>query len=107
MRSAAAGGYDQFKFIATAGFHGAAGELNYFYNGAAGVTTLQGDTNGDGVADFAIDLTGNVALSAADFIGVEFGLPPIVIEFVGSTSLVKVGNHFSISTNLVAARASC
>ena len=39
----------------TAAFHGAAGELNYFYNSALGVTTLQGDINGDMVADFAID----------------------------------------------------
>ena len=31
----------------TAGFDGAAGELNYFYNSSLGVTTLQGDTNGD------------------------------------------------------------
>ena len=62
------GSYDQFKFIATAAFNGAAGELNYFYNSSTGVTTLQGDTNGDGVADFAIDLTGNFALTANDFL---------------------------------------
>ena len=58
------GSYDQFNFIATAAFHGVAGELNYFYNSSPGVTTLQGDTNGDGVADFAIDVTGNVAIDA-------------------------------------------
>src|SRR5256885_466751 len=62
------GSYDQFKFIATAAFHGAAGELNYFYNSSTGVTTLQGDTNGDGVADFPIDLTGNISFSLADLI---------------------------------------
>src|SRR5439155_16853915 len=27
------GSYDQFKFLASAAFDGAAGELNYFYNG--------------------------------------------------------------------------
>ena len=64
------GSYDQFKFIATAAFHGAAGELNYFYNSSTGVTTLQGDTNGDGVADFAIDLSGNIAINLADLLGV-------------------------------------
>ena len=64
------GSYDQFKFLATAAFSGAAGELNYFYNSSTGVTTLQGDTNGDGVADFAIDLTGNVSISLSDLIGV-------------------------------------
>ena len=41
------GSYDQFNFIATAAFDGAAGELNYSYNSALGVTVLQGDTNGD------------------------------------------------------------
>ena len=59
------GSYDQFKFLATAAFDGAAGELNYFYNSSTGVTTQQGDTNGDGVADFAIDLTGNITLVAS------------------------------------------
>jgi hypothetical protein len=39
------------------------------YNSSTGVTTLQGDTNGDGVADFAIDLTGNISISLADLIG--------------------------------------
>ena len=67
------GSYDQFKFLATAAFSGAAGELNYFYNSSTGVTTLQGDTNGDGVADFAIDLTGNVTLHTADLIGSFIG----------------------------------
>jgi serralysin len=86
------GSYDQFKFIATAAFHGAAGELNYFYNSSTGVTTLQGDTNGDGVADFAIDLTGNVAIGLSDLIGVYS--TPVVIESFGSTSLVQVGSNY-------------
>lgn len=60
--------YDQFKFISTAAFHGTAGELNYFYNSSLGVTTLQGDTNGDGGADFAIDISGNHVLTADDFL---------------------------------------
>ena len=72
------GNYDQFKFIATAAFHGAAGELNFFYNSSTGVTTLQGDINGDGVADFAIDLTGNIAINLADLIGVYS--TPVTIE---------------------------
>src|SRR5205807_2708294 len=83
------GGNDQFNFIATAAFHGAAGELNYFYNSSTGVTTLQGDTNGDGVADFAIDLTSNVLFSVSDFVGAYAG--PMVIETFGSTSTVDVG----------------
>jgi serralysin len=86
------GSYDQFKFIATAAFDGAAGELNYSYNSSTGVTTLQGDTNGDGVADFAIDLTGNISISLADLIGAYS--TPIVIEANGSTSLVQLGNNY-------------
>jgi serralysin len=86
------GGYDQFKFIATAGFHGVAGELNYFYNSSSGVTTLQGDTNGDGVADFAIDLAGNIAVTQADLIGIA--LVPVVIEAIGATSLVEFGSNY-------------
>ena len=81
------GSYDQFKFIATAAFHGAAGELNYFYNSSTGVTTLQGDTNGDGVADFAIDLSGNIAISLADLIGVYS--TPVTVEAVGATTLTR------------------
>ena len=85
------GSYDQFKFLATAAFSGAAGELNYFYNSSTGVTTLQGDTNGDGVADFAIDLTGNIAINLADLIGVA--LVPVVIEAIGATTLTEVAQQ--------------
>ena len=76
----ATGAYDAFRFIATSGFDGAAGELDYFYNGSLGVTVLQGDTNGDRVADFAIDLAGNIAISAADLIGAtgSVGAGPIL-----------------------------
>ena len=86
------GSYDQFRFIATAAFHGAAGELNYFHNSSTGVTTLQGDTNGDGVADFAIDISGNVTINAADLLGINVG--PFVIESAGSTSLTLVGSNY-------------
>ncbi len=57
-----------------------------------GVTTLQGDTNGDRVADFAIDLTGNVALTYNDVIGVV--LTVTVIEAFGTTVLKQVGSQF-------------
>ncbi|MBR1302288.1 M10 family metallopeptidase C-terminal domain-containing protein, partial [Bradyrhizobium sp. AUGA SZCCT0042] len=86
------GGYDLFRFIATAGFSGSAGELNYFYSSALGVTTLQGDSNGDRVADFAIDLSGSVIISAADLNGIVTA--PTVIEAIGSTSLTAAGNHY-------------
>ncbi|WP_161855923.1 M10 family metallopeptidase C-terminal domain-containing protein [Bradyrhizobium sp. CCBAU 051011] len=86
------GSYDQFKFLGTAAFDGAAGELNYFYNSATGITTLQGDTNGDGAADFAIDLTGNIAITLSELIGVYS--TPVVIESFGSTNLTQVGSNY-------------
>jgi Ca2+-binding RTX toxin-like protein len=62
--------YDQFHYLGAAAFDGAAGALDYFYNSTLGVTVLQGDTNGDRVADFAIDLAGNIAISAGDLYGI-------------------------------------
>jgi len=86
------GSYDQFKFIAIAAFHGAAGELNYFYNSALGVTTLQGDTNGDMVADFAIDISGNVRISLSDLIGAY--AVPVALESVGATTFTQLGSNY-------------
>ena len=89
---AATGSYDLFRFIGTSAFSGTAGELDYFYNSALGVTTLQGDTNGDRVADLAIDLVGNLALGLGDFIGANSA--PVVIESFGSTKLDQVGSYY-------------
>jgi Ca2+-binding RTX toxin-like protein len=61
--------HDSFHFIGTSAFDGSAGELDYSYNSSLGVTVLRGDTTGGGVADFAIDLSGNVTITAADLIG--------------------------------------
>jgi len=94
----ASGSYDLFRFIGTSAFSGAAGELNYFYNSSLAVTVVQGDTNGDRVADFAIDLAGNVILSSSDFIGATV-TPPVIIEAFGSTSLVQVGGSYYLSSN--------
>ena len=49
----------------TCAFTNVAGELRYVQSN--GVTLIQGDTNGDGVADFAIVLTGTISLVAGDF----------------------------------------
>jgi Ca2+-binding RTX toxin-like protein len=54
------GGNQGFKFIGTTGFHGIDGELRF----AGGL--LQGDTNGDKVADIEIRIVG--ALTRADII---------------------------------------
>jgi serralysin len=86
------GTFEQFKFIAMAAFDGVAGELNYLFNSSTGLTTLQGDTNGDRIADFAIDLTGNISFSLADLIGAYS--TPVVVEANGSTSLVQLGNNY-------------
>jgi Ca2+-binding RTX toxin-like protein len=54
-----------FTFIDGAKFHKVAGELRTFDNGVD--TFVQGDTNGDGKADFLIRLNGVVDLAGGDF----------------------------------------
>ena len=58
-------GDQAFSFIGTAAFSGIAGELRWCSVG--GDTLLQGDTTGDGVADFEIVFCGSVTLFASDF----------------------------------------
>ena len=59
-------GDQKFAFIGTAAFHKIAGELHMEV--AGGVTTLTGDTNGDGLADFSLVVPGAGTLVAADFL---------------------------------------
>ena len=61
-----AAGNQAFKFIAAQAFHHRAGELHDIHKG--GHTIIEGDVNGDGKADFEIDLRGNIALAKVDFI---------------------------------------
>ena len=56
-----------FSFIGSDAFHNVAGELRVDY-GTPGITTVTGDLNGDGRVDFEIHLTGNVPLTATDFV---------------------------------------
>ncbi|HEX8233688.1 MAG TPA: hypothetical protein VF559_10145 [Caulobacteraceae bacterium] len=56
---------DAFTFIGGGAFNHVAGELRYSQSGA--VTTVMGDVDGDGAEDFAIDLTGTLALGEGDF----------------------------------------
>ncbi|MGY8706275.1 M10 family metallopeptidase C-terminal domain-containing protein [Bradyrhizobium sp. 18BD] len=72
------GAKDSFHFIGVAAFDGRAGELNFYYDGARGVTVLQGDTNGDGVADFAIDLLGKLTITASDLVGITQNHAPVL-----------------------------
>src|SRR5262249_42523977 len=53
-----------------------------------GVTVLEGDTNGDKNADFAIDLSGNKTLSAANFTTGSLLLPMTLTGTPGNDTLV-------------------
>ncbi|WP_162240225.1 calcium-binding protein, partial [Methylobacterium sp. Leaf93] len=55
-----------FQFVGTEAFSGEAGELRVKFGG--GNTLLQGDTNGDGAADFAVLLQGHHVLDSGSFI---------------------------------------
>jgi Ca2+-binding RTX toxin-like protein len=60
------GGADNaFKFIGKQGFHDKAGELHFVNKG--GYLLVEGDVNGDGRADFQIEVHGVTALTAGDF----------------------------------------
>ena len=65
-------GDQSFTFIGRQAFHHVAGELHTVRYNPAGtahdMTIVEGDTNGDGRADFQIELKGLFALNKADFI---------------------------------------
>ena len=65
-------GNQAFHFIGTQKFHDKKGELRYKLVDNTGTaddkTIVEGDTNGDGKADFQIELTGLHTLAAGDFI---------------------------------------
>jgi serralysin len=57
---------DAFVFIGGSAFHHVAGELRYEVSGSD--VYVSGDTSGDGVADFIIQLKGVSSLATSDFI---------------------------------------
>ena len=59
-------GDQAFTFIATAAFSGRAGQLRFTV--AGGQTIVEGDVDGDAVADFQVQLTGIVKLVADHFV---------------------------------------
>jgi Ca2+-binding RTX toxin-like protein len=65
-------GNQAFKFIGKHGFHDKAGELHYATKNLVGTgndkTFISGDVNGDGRADFQIELSGLHTLTAGDFV---------------------------------------
>ncbi len=63
-----AAGDQAFVFIGADAFGGTAGELRFQAGRDGHRTLVEGDLDGDGVADFALKLLGGPALSAADFV---------------------------------------
>ncbi|WP_151719182.1 calcium-binding protein [Gemmobacter serpentinus] len=61
-----ASGNQDLKFIGSSAFSGKAGELRAFTSGSA--TRIEADTNGDGRADFSLDLGNRVSLIGSDFL---------------------------------------
>ncbi|KNG92915.1 M10 family metallopeptidase C-terminal domain-containing protein [Pseudaestuariivita atlantica] len=55
-----------FQFIGDNAFSGTGGELRFEQQG--GITLVQADRDGDGLADFEIELTGTHTLTAGDFL---------------------------------------
>jgi serralysin len=60
-------GNQAFHFLGDAAFGHHAGDLRVDHSDPS-VTKIMGDVNGDGVADFVISLSGNIALTPTDFI---------------------------------------
>ncbi len=59
-------GDQKFVFVGAEAFTHVAGQLHYVQEG--GATFVEGDTNGDGLADFSLRLTGTISLVAGDFV---------------------------------------
>jgi hypothetical protein len=57
---------ENFSFIGTGAFSGKAGELRY--QEVQGAVFVEGDTNGDGNADFVLHIEDGQPLLATDFI---------------------------------------
>jgi serralysin len=64
--NSAVGGDQAFTFIGTGAFTGKAGELHQIK--LNGLTVIEGDLNGDRIADFQIEFGSAVTLSASDFL---------------------------------------
>lgn len=59
-------GMSGLNFIGTDGFSGTAGELRFEFS--SDQTFVLADRDGDGLADFEVHLTGNIALTTGDFL---------------------------------------
>ena len=61
-------GNQNFKFIGAQHFHHKAGELQVKYDAVNGIAMVRGDIDGNGKADFQIEVDSAAALVQADFI---------------------------------------
>ena len=59
---------EPFSWIGTSAFTGAAGELRFEQINMNTDTKVEGDIDGDQIADFELILTGNIGLQEADFL---------------------------------------
>ncbi len=60
------GSDDAFTFVETSAFTGTTGEIRYAFGGSH--TIVSTDADGDGAADFQIDLNENINLLASGFV---------------------------------------
>jgi Ca2+-binding RTX toxin-like protein len=90
-------GYHAFSFIGAAAFDGKAGELHYSYDAAHNVTIVEGDTTGSKSASFGIELTGNLALTTADFTAASL-LQPLNLTATANNQTLT-GGPFSNTLN--------
>ncbi|MEK7413360.1 MAG: M10 family metallopeptidase C-terminal domain-containing protein, partial [Planctomycetota bacterium] len=82
---------DLFMWLGTAAFMGGAGSLREYYDASRGMTVIEGDTNGDNTADFAIDLSGNLALTQTDFAAGSLVLDQTLNGSSGDDTLTAAG----------------
>jgi hypothetical protein len=61
-------GNQAFHFIGAQKFHHKAGELQVKYNSVTDIAIVSGDIDGNGKADFQIEVHSAAALAKADFI---------------------------------------
>jgi Ca2+-binding RTX toxin-like protein len=71
---------DGFSFIGNAAFSGHAGELRTGQDQATGISYVQGDTNGDGIADFQLDLSNQHHLAVSDFLLAVAANPAAIVQ---------------------------